>query len=97
MQSLFDFHETLEVVTNGVHMLAANATDAQRVSHEDPKKKDCKALFCIQSKVYSADFDRIYHDESAKETWDVLVKYYEGGEKVKGVKLHALQQKHELL
>ena len=46
MQLLFG-HETLEVVTNEVHVLAANATDAQRVSHKDAKKKDCKALFCI--------------------------------------------------
>ncbi|XP_050909407.1 uncharacterized protein LOC127123207 [Lathyrus oleraceus] len=48
----------------------------------DAKKKDCKALFCIQSAVDSVNFDRISHVESAKEEWDVLVKYYEGGEKM---------------
>lgn len=87
IQSLFGFHEILEVVTNGIHVLAANATDVQRVIHKDAKKKDYEALFCIQSAVDSTNFDRISHVESSKEAWDVLVKYYEGSEKVKGVKL----------
>ncbi|XP_050915029.1 uncharacterized protein LOC127129981 [Lathyrus oleraceus] len=78
MQSLFDFHETLEVVTISVHVLAANATDAQRVSYKDSKKKDCNALFCIQSVVDSANFDQIFHVESANEACDVLVTYYVG-------------------
>lgn len=39
MQSLFGFHETLEMVTNGGLVLVANATNAQRVSHKDTKKK----------------------------------------------------------
>lgn len=97
MKALFGFSETLEVVTNGVHVLAANATDAQRVSHKDAKKKDCKTLFCIQSAVDSTNFDRNSDAESAKEAWDVLVKYYNGGEKVKGVKLQALRRQNELL
>lgn len=45
----------------------------------------------------NANFDRISHVESAKEAWDILVKYYEGGGKVKGVKLKALRRKYELL
>lgn len=87
MQSLFGFHEILEVVIKDVHVIAANVTDAQGVGHKDAKKKDGKALFCIQSVVDSANFDLISHVESTKEAWDVLVKYYGGGEKVKGVKL----------
>lgn len=97
MQSLFGFHETLEVVTNGIFVLAANATDAQRVSHKDAKKKDCQTLFCIQSAVDSVNFDQISHVESANEAWDILVKYYEGDEKVKGVNVKALRRQYELL
>ncbi|XP_050885188.1 uncharacterized protein LOC127088300 [Lathyrus oleraceus] len=67
------------------------------VSCKDAKKKDCKVLFCIQSAVDSANFDQISHDESAKKAWDVLVKYYEGGEKVKGVKLQVLRRNYKLL
>lgn len=92
IQSLFGFYETLEVVTNGVLVLTANASDAHRVSHKDAKKKDCKALFCIQSVIDLVSSDRISHAESAKKAWDVLLKYYEGSEKVKGVKLQALRR-----
>ena len=67
MQSLFGFHETLEVVTNGVPALGEDATDAQRTAHKHAKKKDCKAAFYIQSAVDAANFDRIAHAESAKE------------------------------
>ena len=97
MQSLFGFHETLEVVTNGVPALAANASDAQKTEHNEAKKKDCKAAYCIQTAVDAANFDRISHAESAKEAWDILVKYYEGGEKVKVVKLQTLRRQYELL
>ncbi|XP_050907572.1 uncharacterized protein LOC127120995 [Lathyrus oleraceus] len=48
MQSLFGFHETLKVVTNGVPAVGEDSTDAQRNAHKDAKKKDCKAPFYIQ-------------------------------------------------
>lgn len=92
MKSLFDFQETLEVVTNGVEELAVDATETQRTSH-----KDSKAFYCIQVAVDGENFERIAHVESAKEAWDVLFKYYEGGEKVKSVKLQSLCMQYELL
>lgn len=36
-----------------------NATEAQRTSHKDAKKKDCKALYRIQYAVDGANFDCI--------------------------------------
>ncbi|XP_050914627.1 uncharacterized protein LOC127129501 [Lathyrus oleraceus] len=42
MQSLFGFHEILEVVTNGIPELTENAIDAQRVANNEAKKKHCK-------------------------------------------------------
>ena len=87
MQSLFGFYETLEVVTKGVHALAANATESQKKAHNNVKKKYCKAAYYIQTVVDAANFDRISHAETANEAWDILVKYYEGGEKVKVIKL----------
>lgn len=97
MPSLFDFYETLEVITNGDHELAQNASYAQRVTHKDAKKKDCKVALCIQFAVDMMNFDRIFHIESVKEAWNILVKYYEGGEKVKVVKLQTLRRHYELL
>ncbi|XP_050920266.1 uncharacterized protein LOC127137902 [Lathyrus oleraceus] len=97
MQSLFGFHETLEVVTNDVHELVDNATDAQRVANKETKKKDCKVAYCIQSAVDSTNFNKITHVESEKEAWDIFVKYYERGEKVKVDKLQTLRQQYDLL
>ncbi|XP_058783257.1 uncharacterized protein LOC131657928 [Vicia villosa] len=97
MQSLFGFDETLEVVTCGIPMLGADATEARKTSHNEVKKKDCKAAYCIQTAVDSANFDRISYAESTKEAWDILVKYYEGGEKFKVVKLQTLCRQYELL
>lgn len=97
MKFLFGFHEILEVITNGVLKLVENATDVQRVANKKAKKKDCKVAYCIQSVVDSVNFDKISHVESTKETWDVLVKYYERGEKVKVVKLHTLRRQYKLL
>ena len=85
------------MVANGVPALGEDATEAQRTAHKDAKKKDCKAAFYIQSAVDATNFDRISHAESAKEAWDILVNYYEGGEKVKVVKLQTLCQQYELL
>ncbi|XP_050875317.1 uncharacterized protein LOC127078950 [Lathyrus oleraceus] len=78
MQYLFGFHEILEVVTNGVSELAENTTDAQRVANKEAKKKDNKIAFYIQSVVDTTDFDQISYAESAKEVWDILIKYHEG-------------------
>ncbi|CAJ2633217.1 F-box protein [Trifolium pratense] len=97
MKSLFGFQDTLDVVTNGVPILPANANAEQRNSHRDLKKKDCKAMYAIQAAVDSANFDKISNAESSKEAWDILVKCYEGGEKVKNVKLQSLRRQYELL
>ncbi|XP_058727147.1 uncharacterized protein LOC131598579 [Vicia villosa] len=97
VESLFVFHETLEVVTDGVLALASNASKAQKTTHNEVKKNDFKAAYCIQSEVDSTNFDRISHGESMKEAWDIIVKYYEGGEKVKVFKLQTLHRQYELL
>ncbi|PNX64364.1 F-box protein, partial [Trifolium pratense] len=81
MKSLFGFQDTLEVVINGVAALPANANAEARNNHKDLKKKDCKAMYAIQVALDSANFDKISHAETSKEAWDILVKYYDGGEK----------------
>ena len=69
----------------------------RKKAHNKIKKKYCKDAYCIQTAVDAANFDRISHAETAKEAWDILVKYYEGGEKVKVVKLQTLHRQYELL
>ncbi|CAJ2646460.1 unnamed protein product [Trifolium pratense] len=97
MKSLFGFQDTLDVVINGVAALPANANAEARNNHKDLKKKDCKAMYAIQAALNSANFDKISHAETSKEAWDILVKYYDGGEKVKAVKLQSLRRQYELL
>ena len=92
MQSMFGFHETLEVVTDDVPALTANVTDEQKKTHNKVNNKDCKVASCIQTAVDAANFDMISPAETAKETCDILVKYYEGGEEVKVVKLQTLHR-----
>lgn len=67
MQSLFGFQETLKLITNGILELAQNVNDAQRVTHNDTKKKDCKVAFHIQSAVDATNFDLISHAELEKD------------------------------
>lgn len=97
MKSLFSFYNIREVVENGVHEFPQNVTDVQQGTHKETTTKDCKAAYCIQTTVDSTNFDRISHAETSKEAWDILVKYYEGREKVKVVKLQTLRRQYELL
>lgn len=64
------------MVINGVSAVCEDAIDAQRTTHKDAKKKDCKTVFYIQSTVDATNFNIITHAESTKEAWDILVKYY---------------------
>ena len=97
MKSLFDFHGTLKVVTNGVPELAENAIDAHRVTNKEAKKKVYKVRYYIQSVLDSESFDKISHAESTNEVYDILIKYYEGCEKVKVIKFQPLQRQYELM
>lgn len=73
-----------------------NEIDAQRVANKEAKKKNCKVAYFIQSAVDLENFNKIFHAESVNEAWDVLVKY-EGGEKVKVIKLQTFRRWYELL
>ncbi|KAK2437612.1 hypothetical protein QL285_022482 [Trifolium repens] len=42
MKVIFRFKDVLEIVTDGVEELAANADDAARTQHKELKKKDVK-------------------------------------------------------
>lgn len=66
MNSLFGFHEKLEVVENDVPKLAQDATDVHKTAHKEAKKKECKTVYCIQSTVDLTNFDKIFHVESTK-------------------------------
>jgi hypothetical protein len=96
-KSLFGAQDVFEVVKNGYEELAANPNDAQRNAFKEAKKNDCKALLYIQQYVDAQNFERISKASKSKEAWDILAKYYDGGDKVKQVKLQSLRRKYELM
>ncbi|KAK2420730.1 hypothetical protein QL285_031434 [Trifolium repens] len=97
MKVIFRFQDVLEIVTDGVEELAANADDAARTQHKELKKKDAKGLFIIHQCVDSNIFEKIIEEETSKGAWDTLKKIYGGDEKLKGIKLQALRRQYEML
>ncbi|XP_050897433.1 uncharacterized protein LOC127104287 [Lathyrus oleraceus] len=83
MRILFGYQEVLEIVVNGVTQLGAEATDIQRATHKEEKKKDYKALFLIHSYVDNDNFEKVGDCESAKQAWEILEKAYVGAVKAK--------------
>ncbi|WJX94099.1 hypothetical protein P8452_75554 [Trifolium repens] len=97
MKVIFRFQDVLEIVTDGVEELAANADDAARTQHKELKKKDAKGLFIIHQCVDSNIFEKIIEEETSKGAWDTLKKIYGGDEKLKGIKLQALRRQYEMM
>jgi hypothetical protein len=59
MKVIFIFQDVLEIVTNGVAELTANADETQRTQHKELKKEDVKGLFIIHQCVDSNIFEKI--------------------------------------
>jgi hypothetical protein len=92
MKVIFMYQHMLEVVNDGVPVLARNATDMQHAANKDAKKKDGKTMFLMHQFVSNEIFQKIMHYESSKETWDVLEKLYFGDGKLKKVRLQDLRR-----
>ena len=97
MKALLGFQDVYEIVTSGYQEPSVSATEAQRSTYKDLKKKDCKALFLIHQCVNDANFEKIANATTLKEAWDILIKSYEGAEKIKKAKLQTLRRQYELL
>jgi uracil DNA glycosylase len=69
---IFNFQDVLDVVQEGLQELGKDASEAQKSSHRDLKKWDCKALFLINQCVDAANFERIASATSAKQAWDMF-------------------------
>ncbi|GAV74127.1 UBN2 domain-containing protein [Cephalotus follicularis] len=97
MRVLYDYHELLGVVENGVADLAENATEAQINTHREMKKKDKKALYFIHQGVNDEVFEKVIGATSSKLAWDILMTSFKGTDRVKKVKLQTLRCQYELL
>ncbi|GAV68389.1 hypothetical protein CFOL_v3_11892 [Cephalotus follicularis] len=83
MRVLYDYHELLAVVENGVTDLAENATKAQINTHREIKKKDKKALYFIHQGVNDEVFEKVVGATSSKQAWDILMTSFKGRTKSK--------------
>ena len=87
MKVLFGYQDVLEVIKDGVTSLVEGATDAQKATFKEEKKKDYKALFLIHSCVDGDNFEKVGDCDSAKQAWEILEKAYAGAAKAKVVRL----------
>ena len=97
MKALFGFQDVMDIVRDGFPEIGATATEAQRSTYKENKKKDCKAVWFIHQSVDEVNFHKISKASSSKQAWDILEKCYAGGDKIKKVKLQVLQRQYELL
>ncbi|XP_044505720.1 uncharacterized protein LOC123225676 [Mangifera indica] len=97
LRVLFDYHELLDVVENGVPTQVENGTDAQKNVHREIKKKDKKTLYFIHQGVNDEVFEKIAGATTSKQAWDILMTSYKGVERVKKVRLQTLRRQYELL
>ena len=92
MKVLFDYHDLLDVVENGVPALVGNANDVQRAAHRELKKKDNKALYFIHQGMSDEMFEKIERATTSAEAWSILSTSYKGDEKIKRVRLQTLRR-----
>ncbi|PKI59931.1 hypothetical protein CRG98_019704 [Punica granatum] len=67
--------------------LPANPTINQIRYHKERVTRKAKAKSCQYAAVSSTIFTRIMRLKSAKAIWDYLKEEYEGGEKIRGLKV----------
>jgi len=63
--------------------LRGNPTEAQQTPCRDTKKTDNKALLYIRQCLDAGNSEKVANAYTSKVAWDVLVKNYVGGTKVK--------------
>ena len=97
MRVLFGSQDVLDLVTDGYAPLAADMTEAQKITLKALRKKDQKTLFYIHQCVDANVFEKIADSETTKATWDTLVRCYGGDASVKKVKLQSLRKQYENL
>ena len=67
MKVVFRFQEMWNLVTEGVPTLGARATDEDKESNKELKKRDYKALFILHQCVDPDNFEKVGDCESSKE------------------------------
>lgn len=80
-----------------MNLLLEGATNAQRATHKEDKKKDFKTLFLIHQCEDDDNFEKVGACESSKQAWKILEKTYEGDDKAKLVWLQTHKPQLEFI
>ena len=67
MKVIFRFQDVAEIVCDGVPTLEVNASDVQRDSHKEQRKKDGKTFVLIHQYVDLNVFEKIIEEDTSKE------------------------------
>src|SRR4051812_19973491 len=94
---LFGAQYVLDLDNDDYTTVATNATETQRNTQREMKKKNQKALFYIHQCMNVNVFENISDSATSKAAWDILVRCYVGGSLVKKVKLQSLRKLYENL
>lgn len=92
MLMLFGGQDVHDLVNDSYDMLVAYATEAQRNTYRELRKKDQKALFYIHQCV--GVLEKIVDSTTANAARDILVRCYGGDASVKKVKLQSLHKQY---
>ncbi|GAU30981.1 hypothetical protein TSUD_104950 [Trifolium subterraneum] len=97
MKVVFLYQDMWGIVTEGVPTLGARASEEDKESNKELKKRDYKALFIIHQCVDPDNFEKVGDCESSKEAWDILAQSFGGAEQVKEVKLQTYKRQFDLI
>ncbi|XP_074374029.1 uncharacterized protein LOC141714407 [Apium graveolens] len=102
MKVLLGSYDNWDIVESGYDELtdaAAEAalSNAEKMILKETRKKDKKALYTIIQGVDESTFEKISNAKTAKDTWEILQKSFQGVEKVKKVRLQVLRREFENL
>ncbi|XP_019414587.1 PREDICTED: uncharacterized protein LOC109326351 [Lupinus angustifolius] len=97
MKAIFGYQDVVDIMEEGLPIFEEGATEAQQNTHNQNKKRDCKAICLLHQAVDNAQFEKIAGSATAKEAWDVLEKHYAGASQLKKFHLQTMRRQYELM
>ncbi|CAL0332600.1 unnamed protein product [Lupinus luteus] len=97
MKAILGFQEIAEIVEEGFPELITEATEQQRLSYKENKRRDCKAMCLLHQCVDGAHFEKIAAAKSSQEAWRILENCKKGVDQLKKVRLQTMRRQYEIM
>ncbi|XP_027191822.1 uncharacterized protein [Cicer arietinum] len=97
LKAILGYQDVMNIVEEGYSPLVVNAIDAQKLTHKENKKKDCKAMVILHQSVDPPHFEKNSRATNSKEAWEILEKCNAGAEQLKKVRLQTMRRQYELM